>query len=80
MRKRADLFNRLRDAVRLEDGKKESIQKINDVQAALSRLTEDLQKQRPQRGPAQDVRQAIDIILTNRRRETALARCRRINS
>jgi hypothetical protein len=36
MRKRADLFNRLRDAVRLEDGKKESIQKINDVQAALS--------------------------------------------
>jgi hypothetical protein len=68
MSKRADLFNRLRDALRLEDGKKETIQKINDVQAGLSRLTEDLQKQRPQRGPAQDVRQAIDIILTHLKR------------
>jgi hypothetical protein len=35
------------------------------VQAAINRLTEDLRKERPQRGPAQDLRQAIDIILTH---------------
>jgi hypothetical protein len=65
LRKRADFFNRLRDALRLEDGEKDSIKKLNDVQTSLKRLTRALRKERPQRGPAQDVRRAIDIILTH---------------
>ena len=65
LHKRATLFNRMRGALRLEDGEKDSVKKLNDVQAAINRLTEDLRKERPQRGPAQDLRQAIDIILTH---------------
>jgi hypothetical protein len=63
--KRVDLFSRLRNALRLEDGEKDSVRKLNDVQKALERLTAALQKERPQRGPAKDIRQAIDIILTH---------------
>ena len=61
--KRADLFDRLRSALRLDDGEKETAKKLNDVQAAIKRLTRALQKERPERGPAQDKRKAIDVIL-----------------
>jgi hypothetical protein len=35
----------------------------NRLQSAIERLTDSLRKERPQRGPAKDTRQAIDLIL-----------------
>ena len=61
---RADLFDRLRAALRLED-KEATAKKLNDVQSALKRLTASLRRERPQRGPAKDRRQAIDLILSH---------------
>ena len=61
---RADLFDRLRDALRLED-KDPTVQKLNDVQWAIKRLTASLRRERPERGPATDRRQAIDLILAH---------------
>jgi hypothetical protein len=70
--KRADLFNQLRSALRLEDkhatatiDSQPSVKKLNDVQAAVTTLTASLRKDRPQRGPAQDARRAIDLILSH---------------
>ena len=70
--KRADLFNRLRSALRLEDKHatdaihpQQSVHKLNDVRAAVNTLTDSLRKDRPQRGPAKDTRQAIDLILSH---------------
>ncbi|HEY6767345.1 MAG TPA: hypothetical protein VI386_21510 [Candidatus Sulfotelmatobacter sp.] len=69
--KRFDLFNRLRAALRLlKDGEKDSIQMLDDVKTAIERLTVDLKSERPQRGPATDVRQAIDIILAHLKRHS----------
>jgi len=65
--KRADLFKRLRTALRLED-KDSTIEKLNDVQSAIKRLTDALRKERPQRGPAKDMRQAIDLVLSHLQR------------
>ncbi len=61
---RADLFDRLRDALRLED-KDPTVKKLNDVQLAIKRLTASLRRERPKRGPATDRRQAIDLILAH---------------
>ena len=61
---RADLFERLRAALRLED-QEATVKKLNDVQSALQRLTASLRRERPQRGPAKDRRQAIDLILSH---------------
>lgn len=60
---RASLFNRLRAALRLEDKTPATTKKLNDVQSAIERLTDSLRQERPQRGPAKDTRQAIDLIL-----------------
>lgn len=60
--KRADLFDRLRTALRLEQ-KNPTPKKLNAIQAALRRLAASLRKERPKRGPAKDTRQAIDLIL-----------------
>ena len=69
LHKRNDLFNRLRGALRLfKDGEKDSVQKLNDIDSALERLTVDLKAERPQRGPATDMREAIDIILAHLKR------------
>jgi len=62
--KRADLFTRLRAALRLED-QDPTVKKLNNVQSAIQRLTVALRKERPQRGPAKDTRQAIDLILSH---------------
>jgi hypothetical protein len=79
VRKRARLFDELRDALRLSPksgGRKsmppspglatqEDIAELNDVEAAVDLLTASLKERRPERGPAQDIRKAIDIILTH---------------
>jgi hypothetical protein len=62
--KRADLFQRLRTALRLEE-ENLSAKKLNQIQARLQRLRASLRKERPQRGPGKDRREAIDLILAH---------------
>jgi hypothetical protein len=69
--RRAALFDELREALRLEpkdnaiadEDASTKAAKLRDIKEALDRLTADLQARRPERGPAQDQRQAIDVIL-----------------
>lgn len=70
---RAGLFERLRQALRLHpDGKTaraailspaRAAAELQDVRRAVEDLGRDLRGLRPERGPAQDERQAIDIVL-----------------
>ena len=78
LRTRAQLFDELRDALRLEP-KHPSIHikrnaeeaptsdqiatELQDIHEQVKKLVASLKKRRPQRGPAQDVRRAIDLIL-----------------
>lgn len=62
--KRADLFQRLRTALRLEE-ENLSVKKLDQIQARLQRLRASLRKERPKRGPAKDRREAIDLILVH---------------
>jgi hypothetical protein len=70
--KRAKLFTELRRALRLEDkdspagiDSERQIKKLNDVRSAVETLTASLKERRPERGPAKDMRQAIDLILSH---------------
>jgi len=70
--KRSELFNQLRSALQLEDQRvpaavdpQHAARKLNDIRSAVRKLTASLRKQRPQRGPAKDARQAIDLILAH---------------
>jgi hypothetical protein len=70
LRTRAGLFDELRDALRLapdsECAKSSSEKKralLRDIRKRLEMLTESLEDRRPDRGPAADTRQAIDILL-----------------
>jgi hypothetical protein len=79
VRKRAEVFDELRDALRLSPksgGRKsmpprpglatqEAISELNDIEATVDQLTASLKERRPERGPAQYMREAIDIILTH---------------
>ncbi|MEW5907081.1 MAG: hypothetical protein AB1734_09935 [Elusimicrobiota bacterium] len=71
--RRADLFERLRGALRLHlagDDARSTIlpleraaAELQDVRRAVESLERNLRRRRPERGPAQDARQAIDIVL-----------------
>lgn len=70
--RRDELFTELRNVLRLHDKPASSatnsvqqIQKLNDIQSAVDTLTRSLRQRRPQRGPAKDMRQAIDLILSH---------------
>ena len=77
IRVRARLFDELRTALRLfprTNGRKQprlakpltpqqAAVELRDIRAALKRFVRSLRKRRPQRGPAQNLQQAIDIIL-----------------
>lgn len=74
--RRAALFDELRDALRLTpraqhaqpaDGTsvETTVAELQDIQQALTELTASLRQRRPKRGPANDQRQAIDLILTH---------------
>jgi hypothetical protein len=73
LRRRAELFDELRTALRLypsDNGVQEQTpgtceQEMQDIQAAVEQLTLSLKQRRPRRGPAQDTRQAIDLILAH---------------
>jgi len=73
LRRRAELLDELRTALRLypsDNGVKEQTsgtceQEMRDIRAAVEQLTLSLIKRRPHRGPAQDTRQAVDLILAH---------------
>ena len=73
LRKRAALFDELRDALRLQPTKPDeatcqpgdSERELNDIRAAVDELVRSLRQRRPRRGPAQDTRQAIDEIFAH---------------
>ena len=76
LRVRVNLFDELRETLRLSPGSygrsrpwskrsltlQEAREELRDIRAALARFTASLRKRRPQRGPAQDLREAIDVI------------------
>lgn len=77
LRVRANLFDELRKTLRLSPGSyghsrplskrpmtlSRAREELRDVRAALMRFAASLRGRRPQRGPAQDFREAIDVIL-----------------
>ena len=73
LRSRAELFDELRRALRLHPADSgvppkapaSSQRELLDIQAAVQQLTTSLRERRPQRGPAQDTREAIDQILAH---------------
>jgi hypothetical protein len=72
------IFSELRDALRLwpkadeqeraATPAEEAKDELKDVEIAIRKLTASLEKRRPARGPAQDRRTAIDIVLTHLQR------------
>jgi hypothetical protein len=67
LRRRAALFDELRDVLRLAaiPQKDETEHDLQRMENELSELVASLTRRRPERGPAQDMREAIDIILTH---------------
>jgi hypothetical protein len=65
LRRRAALFDELRGVLRLatRPQEHETEHDLQRMQEKLAELVASLKKRRPERGPAQDIRQAIDIIL-----------------
>jgi hypothetical protein len=70
--RRAKLFAELRRALRLEEKDKApgadsrwEAGKLNDIQSSVENLTRSLRKRRPERGPAKDLRTAIDLIVSH---------------
>jgi hypothetical protein len=73
LRERAALFDELRDVLRLDptDSKadggalppKEDAAELDAIHTALNVFTRNLRARRPERGPAQDTRKAIDLVL-----------------
>ena len=74
LERRARLLGELRETLRLRvkptghevpsaPADHNDIQEQRKVDAALTKLTESLRRRRPKRGPAQDTRQAIDVII-----------------
>ena len=73
--RRAGLFTELRKALRLRkesnrrnigsSNRDQTTLELNNIRSAVRRLTRSLRKRRPKRGPAQDHRQAIDIVLSH---------------
>lgn len=70
---RAQLFTELREALRLHlkptDGTCSlAPAELRDVRSSIKDLTKSLRKRRPARGPAQNTREAIDVILDHLKR------------
>jgi hypothetical protein len=75
LRRRAALFDELRDILRLPPPvpaghrpsepatPQEEAKELDDIRSELDRWVEELRKRRPSRGPAEDMRKAIDIVV-----------------
>ncbi|MFC1482451.1 hypothetical protein ACFL51_01455 [Myxococcota bacterium] len=65
LRKRAALFDELRDTLRLnvDPANDETEQDLEKMRTQLEKLVSSLEARRPERGPAGDAREAIDVIL-----------------
>jgi len=74
LRKRASLFDELRDTLRLvgtctphtsecSSAPQDAPANLQAIRVTFDQWVEQLREQRPQRGPAGDIRQAIDLIL-----------------
>lgn len=75
--RRAALFDELRQALRLNPHgsprrtswtPQQAAAELQDIRAEVGRLKRSLRHRRPQRGPAEDVRQAIDVVLNHLKR------------
>jgi hypothetical protein len=67
LRRRAALVDELRDVLRLAADlpQDDTEQSLTAMREQLDKLVASLAKRRPTRGPAQDTREAIDVILTH---------------
>ena len=74
LNERSKLFMELRAALRLvvkperqpgPTDPERAVQELRDIRKAVEDLAASLRQRRPERGPAKDVRQAIDIVLTH---------------
>ena len=64
LRKRAKLFDELRETLRLAKADRgETQQDLDGMKDQLDSLVSSLHQRRPERGPAQDIREAIDLVL-----------------
>jgi len=65
LRRRATLFDELRDKLRLASSlpENESVDDLNTMQLDFEKWISSLEERRPKRGPSEDIRSAIDIIL-----------------
>ena len=73
LERRAALFDQLRQVLRLSPNRKtaraavlspeQAAVELQDIRKAADHFERDLRRRRPERGPAQDERQAIDIVL-----------------
>lgn len=71
LRARASLFDELRDALRLvpkntsnsKHRPDTAVREMADIRQHVEHLVKSLEERRPERGPAQDTRNAIDLIL-----------------
>ncbi|MFH0729247.1 MAG: hypothetical protein V2B19_23250 [Pseudomonadota bacterium] len=65
LRRRAALFDEMRDVLRLAAvlPEEETEQEIQDIRNRFEKWVASLERRRPARGPARDIREAIDVIL-----------------
>ena len=65
LRQRAKLFDELRDVLRAASAvqENETPEDLDEMRDGLDAFKEALRQRRPARGPAQDIREAIDVIL-----------------
>jgi len=75
LERRARLFTELRQALRLRTkpdailpsphASPEDLAELQDIKKSVKKLTTSLRRRRPERGPAQDTREAIDVVLAH---------------
>jgi len=75
LERRARLFTELRQALRLRTkpdailpsphASPEDLAELQDIKKSVKKLTTSLRRRRPERGPAQDTREAIDVALAH---------------
>lgn len=73
LRFRAEIFDRLRAALRLPSSRpsqrdapssaRQQVAELSDIRTALDRFRTSIEQHRPARGPAQDTRKTVDLIL-----------------